>query len=775
MKSVLLGGLKVWLVNDGGKPLSAPGGRAKFYTAGTSTPETVYSDIDLTQSDALGPVVYTDELGYLPAIWLKTDRLYKVRVEQKVPGSGNQWTLLWEVDDVGYIDRNTSDEIGNIPIFVNSISELKTVDHTENPVVEVLGYYNPGDWGESSVFVFDPECVKAPDDGAYVLPSNQQQSVSGRWVQQFSGYVLDVRKFGALPDMDSNSDVSAKLVNAVHYSQDNSTRTRPITVGFVAPGRYDFVGNFDFSQYTFTDIADNNTVYPIQWFIGNDVVFNSLSVSTSTFTLSKNTECLTVNALVSGNCNLAVEGGGKIKVDPAWWGSRNCEIEDCIVECHSATTNAKHFERCVVTSNYQLGGNIHLEEMGFDESWLVHPISLGDLTLTDVRYTVADCITADTYIAIKNSQGDSNYGDMLGKTVNNAVMINGYVKLYNCNGTVSVTATGYTELDLKDFNGAVSFPMLPSETLPRIYAENSAVRINGSSVQLAGLTARNVRLSGTHMLINGPLYMEGCVSDNAIECVGDVTFKCSVINEDVIVKNSDLVRLILKDNTVNATVTVAGVTANTVVNASINGNHGLSDTPIDIARTNIDPVDSHHTYSYSGNTGTFLPDITEPELHTFVIKHVQNIYTDSNDPYILQQNVLGSLTSSNEFNFLGSIMVYYEAGNFDTVKFFRIGTDRFRINAKMTSFPALMMRTGTNYEYACNTPCEAQLGAYFIDGFMWGVRPWFDDPSNPSLTFDEAEPYIFKGSRSFGQNDHPTFVDYNVPMSIQYENMDKHL
>ena len=84
MKSVLLGGLKVFLVNDGGKPLSAPGGRARFFVAGTSTPEPVYSDIDLTEETALGPVVHTDELGYLPAIWLKTDRLYKVRVEQKL-------------------------------------------------------------------------------------------------------------------------------------------------------------------------------------------------------------------------------------------------------------------------------------------------------------------------------------------------------------------------------------------------------------------------------------------------------------------------------------------------------------------------------------------------------------------------------------------------------------------------------------------------------------------------------------------------------------------
>ena len=478
-----------------------------------------------------------------------------------------------------------------------------------------------------------------------------------------------------------------------------------------------------------------------------------------------------MNALVSGNCNLAVESGGKIKVDPAWWGSRNCELDECIVECNSVTTNTKHFKRCVVTANYCIGGNLHLEDMEFKESWLVQPFSLGDLTLTDVRYGVEDCLTADSYIAIKNSQSDTDYGDMRGKTVTGAVMLNGYVKLLNCKGSISVTATGYTELDLKNFDGSISFPMFPSETLPRIYAENSSVMTTGSAVQMAGLTARNVRFSGTPMFIRGPIYMEGCFTDNAIECVGDMTMKCSTMNANILLRNGGTVNLTFKDNSVNASLTIAGTIPDTLVNASINGNHGTSAAPISIARTNIDPIDSHHTYSYSGNTGTFLPDITEPEQHMFVIKHAV-AYEEPNVPYVLRQSIIG-LVPDEDYNFLGHIEINYRTGNFDTVKFFRIGTDRFRINARITSYPSIMVDIGSSWEYAHNVPCEAQLGAYFIDGFTWGVRPWWDDPSDPQGPFGEATPYLFKGSRTFGQ-DYPTFVDYNVPMSIQYENMDKH-
>ena len=139
MNSVLLGGLKVFLINDGGFPLSAPGGRAKFFKAGTSTPETVYSDIDLTEGTALGPVVYTDSLGALPAIWLKTDRLYKVVVEQKVSDDPEVWSVLWEVDNVGTYVQESSEVTVDPYAVVSSISALKAVNHGEHSTVQVLG------------------------------------------------------------------------------------------------------------------------------------------------------------------------------------------------------------------------------------------------------------------------------------------------------------------------------------------------------------------------------------------------------------------------------------------------------------------------------------------------------------------------------------------------------------------------------------------------------------------------------------------------------------
>lgn len=540
MKSVLLGGLKVFLVNDGGKPLSAPGGRAKFYKAGTSTPETVYSDIDLTASTALGPVVYTDELGYLPAIWLKTDRLYKVRVEQKVSNDPEQWALLWEVDNVGYIDPHETEEFGEAPIMVDSIVSLKGVDHAEHTRVLVSGYYSAGDWGEPSLFVYDTESTLAVDDGYVVKPNDVEAGAKGRWLQVFSGDVLDVRKFGAIPDLLENSDVTAKVVNAVNYSQRNSTRSRPITVGFVAPGKYEFSGNFDFTIYDFVDLSDNSH-HPINWFIGNDVVFKG---SYSAFTLSKNTICLSRERLYEGTgCTLSVEGGGAIKVDPAWWGGAPCTITDCIVECHSVTTNSKTFDNCTISSNGFLDGYVTLVGMNFDERWFVDSYTWSHLVLSNVYYDVNDCVSANSYIDIKNSQLDYNYGDLGEQTVTdkvlgsgsiaenavfNNVTVKGNTELHNVSGTVVVNGND-ANLVFVDcwitFSGAYT---VNTVSWRRGHIGGGRMRSLGNSsfesvefvssfeaIGNSSLTLRNCKLTSGVDAMAGVLDVYGCDLDNA--------------------------------------------------------------------------------------------------------------------------------------------------------------------------------------------------------------------------------------------------------------------
>ena len=762
MKSVLLGGLKEYLVNDSGKPLSAPGGRAKFFLAGTSTPETVYSDIDLTEDDALGPVVYTNELGYLPAVWLKTDRLYKVVVEQKITSSTtSRWAVLWEVDNVGYIDPHENETPGDYPLAVSSISALKAVAHTAHDKAMVLGYFSPGDWGEPSIFLWDASCTKSAEDGAYVRPNDVEEQEAGRWVQVFDGAVLDVRKFGALPDMAENSDVTAKVVNAVHYSQDNGTRTRPLTVAFVAPGHYDFVGNFNFSQYHFTDISDNsNTQYPIEWFIGNDVVFRNISENASTYTLSAYTEILADKELVNGRATLEVESGGKIKVDPAWWGARDCVIEDCFVECRSVTTNFKNFTHCVVQSNGMMGGKVSLTDMGFKESWLVENFDLGNLSLSGVNYGVRDCNSGDSYIAIKNSQNDPDYGDCGGAYLTNASMLAGDVTLSNASGSIVISDSGSTELSLKNFNGTINTPETPSATPPKITANGCDITFRGGG-DFKSLKANDSYTRGSKVTVSGSTLIDNCNTYNEFDITGGfAAYKCS-INRNILHTMDRVLNVTIVGCDMIASYTMAGQSPNTVVRAVISNNVGIVSNPIVINRTNIDPVDSHHVYTYSNNSGTFIQDISLPSSFDATVNYFNNVLS--------YEYINEGVRTLQRGKVSGLVLLWNWATNFDTVQFFRIGTDRFPVLAKIV---------GYSYDSIDNEDAhteQAYVGAYFIDGFSWGIRTLWDDPNvrkkdlSSSYAFD-----LFEGCNRHGPID-PLPDPYTQKLIMVYENMDKHL
>ena len=157
------------------------------------------------------------------------------------------------------------------------------------------------------------------------------------------------------------------------------------------------------------------------------------------------------------------------------------------------------------------------------------------------------------------------------------------------------------------------------------------------------------------------------------------------------------------------------------------------------------------------------------------IKHVENTLFAATDPYVLNQTLLGNPLSMDD-GWFGRLFPWYDmTHNFDTVRMFRIGVDRFRINAKLTDIGNALLGLGTNLEYALAMPVEASLGAYFVDGYTFGIRPWFDDPTDWAiLSAESVSPVIMKGSRTFKQTGVPAMSDYSISMSISYECMDRH-
>lgn len=652
MKSVLLGGLKVFLINDGGFPLSAPGGRAKFFKAGTSTPETVYSDIDLTEGTALGPVVYTDSLGALPAIWLKTDRLYKVVVEQKVSDDPEVWAVLWEVDNVGTYVQESPEVTGDPSAVVSSISALKAVDHGEHSTVQVLGYYTPGDWGEPSTFVYDPESTASEDGGAVIRPNDN----SGRWFQQL-GSVIDVRKFGAIPDIVDNSDVTSRVQAAATYAANNTMtdRSRPPVVAFVAPGKYVLAGGFDFTVYSFTDISDSS-VHPLNWYIGEGVVFVT---SSAAITLSKFTDCRTVEALVEGASALNVEPGGRIEVDPVWWGSLTCDLVDCIVKCSSVTTNTKVFDNCSIESVSKLDGDVTLANMDFKQSWFVDDYDWTDLSISSVLINLQDCRSGNDYIDIVNAMVDKSamppaYGDMRhvaisGKTlkdgfaISNAVfdsvVVAGEGIIESCSGSITKDSSNVNSLTIR------------SSTLT--IKPNSSHEFDYVALLIVYGSVITGESSYTKVVCNGCRCFDSTI-DVRMKVSGRADFKSCGINYDVehhSVENAGTWSIdgTMTDCILSAShvLLTADTGSNTVVNFLWKGNASSAVVAVDVSGISSHVKSAqYHSYEYEGNGGTFLPTAkddyfpitsnigfsTIPDIPSTTGDKAYIVYTDASSP-----------------------------------------------------------------------------------------------------------------------------------------------
>lgn len=323
MKGSLLNGFKVWIQDGRGLPLSAPYGRVKFYKANTSEPLEVYSTSSMDVP--LGTVVYTDINGYLPDVWLRTDYLYDVVAERKIGEDPETWVKLFDVKDVGEIVVDKIESSIATATFVHNVAELRDVDYTKIGIVYVLGYNDAGDTGEPMVFKYESGNRKVEDGGSVIIPNDRLPTDDGRWVQIFNESIIDVRKFGALPGV--GGDVSSQINKCIIYCLDSSKRDYPLTIGFLAPGKYNVMGDLNLDQYTYT--KDGERAYA-HFIINSGVVFYGVGPNTA-LVVGRNSDILSNEKIVGGEYKLSVPSQYKGAVNSKWYGTKPSTIDNAVV------------------------------------------------------------------------------------------------------------------------------------------------------------------------------------------------------------------------------------------------------------------------------------------------------------------------------------------------------------------------------------------------------------------------------------------------------------
>ena len=324
MAGTLLSGWRIRLFDANGTPLYP--GRVNFYDSSTSLPKTVYADNDLTV--ALGTSVPTDIEGYLPAIWLDAG-YYKADVQQRIQADPETWGTLWNINNVGKALAQTGVPGSGILAYCENIAELKAIEAGTIDAAIVAGYYNAGDCGEPLFFTWDPSATRADDGGAYIRSNDTPPMSAGRYVQNIKDEILDIRKWGGIPDSPT-IDCTGPLVQMQNYAGFYQHYKVPPRIGFKAPGEYYFSGDVTLNATHYTPQYDHSEKIP--YYIGNSVEFTNMTTGI-TLTIANPTIIETDEPICQSPNSLKIEPGTMEYTRPQWISDRAGGIDNKISQC----------------------------------------------------------------------------------------------------------------------------------------------------------------------------------------------------------------------------------------------------------------------------------------------------------------------------------------------------------------------------------------------------------------------------------------------------------
>jgi hypothetical protein len=695
----------------------------------------------------------------------------------------SRWALQFTCDNVlafgASFDSLSAMEIG-------TMSALRTIDPESVPnvggVKEIIlgGYYEAGDCAQVR-YILDSESVDADDNGS-VIKCNDL--LTGRWILVRPDGFVDSRHFGVFPQYTQLADVdhTTRITQLVNYC--NAAGLNPLFSGSVSHP-YFIYGSLNVSSRNSISVSkgtafvDKSDSYFYGDWDGNPYFVNGRTkVSSHSVRASWNfSDAITYDEIyLDAQTPKAafVDARVVVTVDTAGKTFTNCEI---VSDGHLADNI---FNNCVLRASMFTNESL---SPTIDDDCTIQPLDFADRMdlwcvlrsqqndpVIDVCMQTLDshCTIALEGVFIKNALFDNFEHD--------AKVSLGFE---SCRGTVTVNAIGNFDLTVEDSELNIDISGTGEIGVgfqPIINARNSTMAMNASITYLLALAAVNTTFSVGPIIVNGDVAIEGCNVSVPLTMRGKFTaYNSTIVGYVLHYTVNAIAEVEMVGNTLKNYYELRPSIAGTVVHGVWANNYSSVDSPIILDRTNIDPVDSNHTYTYANNSGGFLQYVTKKETHTFTIKHVENTLFAATDPYVLNQTLLGNPLSMDD-GWFGRLFPWYDmTHNFDTVRMFRIGVDRFRINAKLTDIGNALLGLGTNLEYALAMPVEASLGAYFVDGYTFGIRPWFDDPTDwANLSAESVSPVIMKGSRTFKQTGVPEMSDYSVSMSISYECMDRH-
>ena len=606
-------------------------GKIEFCEANTTSLKTIYT----VDGQELSNPIYCN--GITTSQVMLADGDYTVRFYEYI-GHGNMesdynedsWRL-YKTELVKQNILNGGNDTTGVYATITTIEQLKEMEvPSDGSVVGVVGYYTSEDcplryyvWHESGNYV---------DDGGIVIKSNNVSN--GAWVMKIPGTYIDVRWYGDIPSNTSEGSTSnlgqrTKAATAANkYHKD---------LYFPAYGKGSSNGFYMFDG--------SNTVS-----VNKDIICDT----GVRFTVKEGTVGTQVTCHEFLNCDkyLFVSEVGKAIggytltadwINVGWYGSdkavaTGARVGYIVENMHApmSISNAKvkivsqgyalTMTNCeVVECNKLLDKDVTLYNMTVHTDWFADDYDYSTKAhLYDCRIELENCKNANTYIILKNLQGDYDYGDLGEQSINATVHPGG--TLENCYGSITISGTGAIEFH------NVSLSVSGFGVSNTINAVDSWLTFM-TATTLGALQLRRGSLAGNGLTLIGDSIIENAEIRTTINTTGiklvvrdsSIYSKITTRNIDLInnqiyaeIDQSDLGGVIYVNlsgnmfhkNTLNAPAQhyVHADTADSIVQGIWIGNGSSYDTAhwIKLDRTNLKVQDNDHQYTYAKNAEPYL-------------------------------------------------------------------------------------------------------------------------------------------------------------------------
>lgn len=526
----------------------------------------------------------------------------------------SKWALQYTVESASIDTRSIT---GESAMDVSDMDALRGLDVQEVPevyghkIITLDGYYEAGDC-EPMKYIWDSEATLNDDNGSVIASDGV---LTGRWIMVQPTEHCDSRHFGIFPQdsADSNVDHSTRITQLLAYC--NTKSIRPY-----------FNGSVSYPYFIYTSVAYNSR-NPID--VSNDTKFVDKG-NNNKFYGQWNGNPYFVNAKTNVNSKVVRhswhfrtydEGTLTYIVDSDWSPVLLSNIQ---VELEIPPASGSQFDDCDIVSNEMFTENVVLENLEVHTDWFADDYNWAKLSLAGCTIRLQNCKDANTYILLKNKQLESDYGD-LGEQTIDAVVLNGAI-IENANGKITISVHGDFEfhnvsLEIDVLNGADSINAVDSWLTINTASTVKSIQLRRGSLNGFG----SLRIVQDSLLDNVDIGIP-LDSSGSLLTISDSKIRAYVTGHDIVLTNNqvyatveqtDLLGVVTVQCTGNMFHAVNNVaarhyihpaTANSIVNGVWMGNGSSYNTVhwIRLDRTNIDPVDSNHAYTYAGNAEPYL-------------------------------------------------------------------------------------------------------------------------------------------------------------------------